>query len=277
MPPFIYTRVPQATQPTQPTPPKMSSVHHTSAAPTPHGRVPSTKLVSDVDAIREVVESILEDFEKAPTTYTIAVDLEGANIGPKTGKLAIVTVAVPNGDVLLLDVATHGDEAFTKGGIKILLEHPHLPKLWFDIRTDTSALFPHGVKPAHIVDLQVGMMCHMAVGARRKPDYLSGLGKAMTMYNLPADMTLKERGLNMFAPERGGTYQVFFDRPMSDTMMQYCAADVYHLFSMHKQLKRYTEKMIQVADERITRFYNNTLPERSQRLRDMMVKVDFPL
>eukprot|EP00658_Telonema_sp_P-2_P015216 TRINITY_DN1584_c0_g1_i11.p2 TRINITY_DN1584_c0_g1~~TRINITY_DN1584_c0_g1_i11.p2 ORF type:complete len:122 (-),score=33.37 TRINITY_DN1584_c0_g1_i11:315-680(-) len=121
------------------------------------------------------------------------------------------------------------------------------------------------------------MMCSMATGAYRKPQYLSGLGKAMSLYNLPADHTLKERGLDLFAPERGGTYEVFFERPMSDTMMQYCAADVFHLFTMHNRLKRYTDKMIQVADDRIVRFYNNTLPERSEQLRNRMVKVDFPL
>ena len=50
----------------------------------------------------------------------------------------------------------------------------------------------------------------------------------------------KEVGLNLFAPERGGSYEVFNIRPLPDAVMQYCIQDVQF---MPKLWHRYYSKM----------------------------------
>lgn len=39
----------------------------------------------------------------------------------------------------------------------------------------------------------------------------------------------KEKGLNLFAPERGGSYEVFNVRPLADNIIHYCDQDVQFL------------------------------------------------
>ena len=37
---------------------------------------------------------------------------------------------------------------------------------------------------------------------------------------------IKQAGLNLFSPERGGSYEVFNQRPMPNAIVDYCAQDV---------------------------------------------------
>jgi exonuclease 3'-5' domain-containing protein 1 len=39
----------------------------------------------------------------------------------------------------------------------------------------------------------------------------------------------KEKGLRLFAPEKGGRYEVFNDRPLAQAIVQYCVQDVQFL------------------------------------------------
>jgi exonuclease 3'-5' domain-containing protein 1 len=39
----------------------------------------------------------------------------------------------------------------------------------------------------------------------------------------------KEKGRNLFAPERGGNYAVFNERPMARDLILYCTQDVQYL------------------------------------------------
>ena len=62
--------------------------------------------------------------------------------------------------------------------------------------------------------------------------YLLGLSKCvekdaiLTAVESRAWKDIKERGLNLFVPERGGSYEVFNTRPLSDVVMQYCVQGV---------------------------------------------------
>jgi exonuclease 3'-5' domain-containing protein 1 len=53
----------------------------------------------------------------------------------------------------------------------------------------------------------------------------------MTTYRVTTSdwNTVKEAGLNLFAPERGGSYQVFETRPLDARILAYCAQDVAQL------------------------------------------------
>jgi exonuclease 3'-5' domain-containing protein 1 len=50
----------------------------------------------------------------------------------------------------------------------------------------------------------------------------------------------KEKGLNLFAPERSGSYEVFNTRPLSNEIMQYCIKDVR---LMPRLWQKYNTKM----------------------------------
>ncbi|CAK0834223.1 unnamed protein product [Prorocentrum cordatum] len=45
---------------------------------------------------------------------------------------------------------------------------------------------------------------------------------------------IKEAGQALFAPERGGSLEIFKKRPMTQVLQKYCAQDVVHLFPMYE-------------------------------------------
>ena len=46
--------------------------------------------------------------------------------------------------------------------------------------------------------------------------------------------TTKETGLNLFAPERGGKYAVFKERPLRQAIKDYCVQDVVYMPGLWK-------------------------------------------
>lgn len=76
----------------------------------------------------------------------------------------------------------------------------------------------------------------MEVAARRSSkQYLNGLGKCIEYDAQLTDEAIKiwkatkEKGLALFDPERGGSYEIFNTRPLPDDIVRYCAQDVVHL------------------------------------------------
>jgi exonuclease 3'-5' domain-containing protein 1 len=66
----------------------------------------------------------------------------------------------------------------------------------------------------------------------------------------------KEKGLNLFAPERGGSYEVFNARPLSDDIMLYCIEDVHLMPRLwreynSKMVKRWQAKVQQATKDRV--------------------------
>jgi exonuclease 3'-5' domain-containing protein 1 len=65
--------------------------------------------------------------------------------------------------------------------------------------------------------------------------YVKGLAKCierdlpMTTVERRKWAATKERGTKLFAPEFGGSYEVFNLRPLSEEMMEYCMQDVQFL------------------------------------------------
>jgi exonuclease 3'-5' domain-containing protein 1 len=46
----------------------------------------------------------------------------------------------------------------------------------------------------------------------------------------------KDAGRLLFAPERGGTYEVFVERPLSEAIISYCVAEVQHFPLLEREL-----------------------------------------
>lgn len=205
------------------------------------------KLVDSVADSAAIVEHVLADFLSSPSRYAVAVDLEGSKIGPCDGKIALVTLATPSGECFLFDVATCGQPMFDEGKLRALIEHPSLPKLWFDCRSDSAALFHHGVRPRCVVDLQV------AFNLLDRGRFLSGLQRMLEGLGLlcPEEMSLKYEGRCLFAPEFGGSFDVFFSRPLLPKLVEYCISDVKYFFKARELLREFEEQSRAVAELRV--------------------------
>jgi|AntAceMinimDraft_1070359.scaffolds.fasta_scaffold48328_1 hypothetical protein len=74
--------------------------------------------------------------------------------------------------------------------------------------------------------------------ANNTDSYLKGLGMAiddcpgLTQSTKSRLTALKDTGRKMFAPEHGGSYEVWRTRPMDATLLDYAAADVRYLHTM---------------------------------------------
>lgn len=185
------------------------------------------ELVDSASRCRTVCEMLLKQ-------EALAVDIEGVNLG-RHGEICITQVADRRGYVYLFDVTTLGNIAFSSG-LKTVLEAEGVAKLFFDCRGDADALFHlYGVFPQHVLDMQV--LCQKAKGGTSM--YVQGFAKALG-YILPyadgeAMKGIKEAGQRLFAPDRGGTLQVWKKRPLPEILRRYCAQDVVHLFNMLRQ------------------------------------------
>ena len=188
------------------------------------------ELVDTVSASQAACKLILE--AAAHGELRVALDLEGRDLGP-AGKIGIVTLAVSAAQVYLFDFADAGVARglLDDGLLKDVLEHPSVVKLMFDCRMDVGALFhQYQVTITNVLDLQVPSVRRYS-GAG---PYLIGMQKVFGMklglFSM-ADERVKSGGRKLFAPELGGSYDVWFKRPITNELIQYCAVDVKHFFA----------------------------------------------
>ncbi|KAI4858725.1 ribonuclease H-like domain-containing protein [Hypoxylon rubiginosum] len=187
---------------------------------------------------KEALIVVLDTLEVLPANPpSLYIDLEGVNLS-RHGSISIFQLYVlPTKQTYLIDVRTLGSEAFTTPGsdgrtLKDILESETTPKVIFDVRNDSDALFSHfQIGLQGIQDLQL-----MELGtstARRH--YLKGLSRCIEG-DLGLDENevaewkrIKESGIRLFAPGRGGSYEVFNVRPLSEEIRLYCSQDVQFL------------------------------------------------
>lgn len=198
---------------------------------------------------------------KPPSLY---IDLEGVNLS-RHGSISILQIHVlPHQETYLVDIHSLKEKAFqtasNKGQTLLgILESPHIPKVFFDVRNDSDALFSHfRVNLAGVIDLQL-----MELATRYFPRrYVSGLAKcierdaSLTAYEIRCCNASKEKGLKLFAPERGGSYDVFNIRPLSDDIKEYCVQDVQFLPKLwvqyqHKMSSSWAEKVTTETKNRV--------------------------
>lgn len=190
-------------------------------------------LVDTVQGIESLIDAIADLPTSPPSLY---IELEGINLS-RHGSLSILQIhALPAEQTYLVDVHTLGASSFSTPGSKSptttlqsILQSPSIPKVFFDVRNDSDAL--HALFSVHlhgIHDLQL-----MELAARRaRRRFVSGLAKCieqdapLTVRERLALVNAKEAGKKLFAPERGGSYAVFNERPMKEGIVRYCANDV---------------------------------------------------
>ena len=186
-----------------------------------------------IDTGVEVV-TLIDTIQSLPQKPIIFVDIEGVNLS-RHGSIAIVQLLVPPGPTVhLLDVHTLQKDAFETPGskgdtLRDILQSDQYPKVFFDVRRDSDALFAlFQVKVECVIDLQ------LLEYASRQPcrGYLAGLSKCISL-DAGLDMLealkcqkIKDAGCRLFAPEKGGSYEVFLERPLSAAIVSYCVQDV---------------------------------------------------
>ncbi|KAL4934844.1 ribonuclease H-like domain-containing protein [Aspergillus oleicola] len=194
----------------------------------------SPSLVSTTAALTEMIESI-EDLPTSPPS--LYVDLEGVKLS-RHRTISILQIYVsPHDNTYLVDVHTLNGECFTHKAasgtnLKMILDSPSIPKVIFDVRHDSDALYGHfRIDLAGVQDLQLIELATRTFPKRR----VNSLTRCIEN---DADMTFserqkwkatKEKGLKLFAPERGGSYEVFNTRPLAEEIIEYCVQDVRFL------------------------------------------------
>jgi exonuclease 3'-5' domain-containing protein 1 len=169
---------------------------------------------------------------------TIYIDLKGVNLCRK-GSLSILTLLINTGiptiRVYLIDVYSLGSQAFNTTSIKgktlkDILYNEKIPKVFFDVRNDSNALFAHfGVALQGVKDVQLIESATRTTISSRK--YLNGLAKCIKQgvlhsSNLTSWKLAKEKGGRLFKAEFSGSYKVFKQRPIPNEIISYCVGDV---------------------------------------------------
>lgn len=203
--------------------------------------------------LRDIVSPAREDSR-------IIIDLEGNNLG-SSGTLDLLILHIEHfNKTYLVDVVTLGKSAFeisidhvqctwdfwepctTKETItlKSVLESEEWPKLLWDCRTDSNALyFLSGVDLKGVEDVQLfENLQYTEDYDSRHPskNYLLGLAKAIDRY-APIPSSEKNELAALKASFKG-QYHIFGIRPLSDEAIRYAANDVKHLGPMLDVLAR---------------------------------------
>jgi len=108
------------------------------------------------------VAFLVEALAKLPTSPpSLYLDLEGVALS-RHGSVSILQLHVsPKDRTFLIDIHSLGETAFSTTGtsgqtLKGILESDTIPKVFFDVRNDSDALFSHyGIKLVCVHDLQL--------------------------------------------------------------------------------------------------------------------------
>ncbi|CAG8151951.1 unnamed protein product [Penicillium nalgiovense] len=207
----------------------------------------SITFIDTCAGVAELIGDLTDLPAKPPSLY---IDLEGVNLS-RHGTISILQIFVlPKRSTFLIDIYGLKDKAFSYPGpsgttLRAILESPSIPKVFFDVRNDSDALFSHyQIELSGVQDLQLMELATRKFSKR----CVNGLGKCiendapMTADERASWKAAKDKGKRLFAPECGGSYQVFSTRPLPDEIRRYCAQDVQFL-----------PKLWQKYDHRMTR------------------------
>jgi exonuclease 3'-5' domain-containing protein 1 len=235
-----------------------------------------TGLIDTCTAMANLIDALANLPTSPPSLY---LDLEGVYLS-RHGSISILQVHVsPNNRTYLIDIHILGDKAFSTAGangqtLKGILESGSIPKVFFDVRNDSDALFSHfGIDLACVHDIQLMELATRTFSKR----CVNGLTKcierdiSLTTSEREAWKETKEKGLNLFAPERGGSYEVFNARPLSKDLLLYCIQDVHFMPKLwqhynSKMSERWAAKVQQATRERVALSQTTTFNGKGQHM-----------
>jgi exonuclease 3'-5' domain-containing protein 1 len=190
----------------------------------------------------DTVDSLVAFIEMVPTEQTatpsLYLDIEGIKLS-RDGSISIIQVLIsPGNHVYLIDVHVLGAAAFTTPAadgrtLQSILESSQVTKAFFDVRNDSDALFSHfGINLDGIQDIQ---LMELATRFAKYKKCVNGLARCIENDSGMGNgqrvewKKVKDAGVKLFAPEHGGSYQVFNARPMTCEIRDYCVQDVLFL------------------------------------------------
>ena len=202
-----------------------------------------------------LVDTAVSEILSQVSTCKLSVDAEGVDLG-RTGALCILQVAVFRlegatafhvSHVYLFDVHTLGVALFDRG-VRAILENPSIFKIMFDCRGDAAALY-------HQFQVTLQGVLDMQVATHNGYKWLSGFKKTLDKYDIAA--TAKEEGVTLFAPERGGSYEVWKRRPLHPALCIYAVEDVRLAVALFAKIQ--TRVSIEALAEKCRRRITNAI------------------
>ncbi|CZR53767.1 uncharacterized protein PAC_03648 [Phialocephala subalpina] len=192
----------------------------------------AVKLIDDVATLTDFLSVLLARPTNPTSLPTLYLDLEGKELS-RTRTISLLTIHhTPTSATYLIDITTLSDSAFstpaptpnTTQTLKSILEEVSIPKVFFDVRNDSDALFSHfKISLKGIIDLQL-----LELGSRSGPLYQKRHVRRRQEDRKPYVRSRERR-----------SYAVFDARPLKEEMVVYCVQDVTFLPAL---LSVYTRK-----------------------------------
>lgn len=210
-------------------------------------------LVSKAKKVALMLDIVTKSTTKLPSIF---IDLEGVNLGARNGQTCVMQMFhTRTRHLFLVDLHLLQSKAFTTPSmagttLKDMLGNAEIGKGMFDLRNDQAGLFRNfGIILEGVYDIQL-----LALLANGSPTHRSGLEKVifqhckMTTEESELVRNTKRIGKMLFAPEHGGSYEVFKTRPMSKAITAYSLLDTVYLPLLCENfLRKLSESEIQRA------------------------------
>lgn len=185
---------------------------------------PLSNFVDTEAGVAGLIEGIQGLLTDPPSLY---IDLKGINLS-RYGSISILQVFVlPLDKAYLIDIHTLKEKAFlqpaSNGGQTLLdvLESPRIPKVFFDVRNDSDALFSHlNVELAGVIDLQL-MELAARNFSRRHVKRVGKMHRERCSHHDSRNTKLERI--------KGESYEIFNIRPLPNDVLDYCVQDVRFL------------------------------------------------
>ncbi len=233
---------------------------------------------SFVDSEESMV-ALIQTIQNLPTdASSLYIDLEGISLS-RHGSISLITIFVqPRNCAYLVDVHTLQSSAFSTAAsdgttLKSILESPAIVKVFFDLRNDSDALHHHyGVRLRGVEDVQLMENATRPAGQRR---FVNGLERCIDNH-APISFQMKrewkatkEKGLKLFHPSKGGSYDVFNARPIDTDLVRYCVNDVQFLPQLRSRYWRmlnqeWKGKVTEETEKRVLQSQSATYQPRSE-------------
>ncbi|EDU49254.1 conserved hypothetical protein [Pyrenophora tritici-repentis Pt-1C-BFP] len=205
------------------------------AAPQETPIAPRMAFISTTDDLADMLGTLADLPTSPPSLY---IDLEGNSLS-RAGTLSLLTLYLTNSnlDIEAAQSAPAGlGTAAAPVTLKTILESPTIPKVFFDVRNDSDALFAHyKVALSCIHDLQVMELATRPMTTGNSRQFLCSLSTCirdnapLSSTDLAAWTAIKEAGNALFDPKKGGSYSVFETRPLRTEVQDYCVQDVVYM------------------------------------------------